>query len=221
MRILLVDDDRLLGTGVETGLRQAGFAVDWAHDGEEARQALKLERFDAVVLDLGLPRIGGLEVLRWLRSTGSRLPVLILTAATAVGDRVAGLDGGADDYLAKPFALPELQARLRALLRRSKGVAQPVLVHGRVTLDPAARVVTLDGTSVELSAREFDTLHLLLLDAGRVLSRAQLEEKLYGWNEQVESNAVEVYVHHLRKKLYPELIQTVRGVGYLVPKGDG
>jgi two-component system OmpR family response regulator/two-component system response regulator QseB len=221
VRILLVEDDRLLGTGVETGLRQAGFAVDWAHDGEEARQALKLERFDAVVLDLGLPRIGGLEVLRWLRSTGSRVPVLILTAATAVGDRVAGLDGGADDYLAKPFALPELQARLRALLRRSKGVAQPVLVHGRVTLDPAARVVTLDGTSVELSAREFDTLHLLLLDAGRVLSRAQLEEKLYGWNEQVESNAVEVYVHHLRKKLYPELIQTVRGVGYLVPKGDG
>jgi DNA-binding response OmpR family regulator len=220
MRILLAEDDTLLGEGVRTGLAQAGFAVAWVKDGAEAQDALAAEPYDAVVLDLGLPQLDGLSVLRWLRAKKNRVPVLILTASDAVEDRVAGLDAGADDYLTKPFALAELQARLRALLRRAKGQAEPLLRHGRVTLDPAARTVTLDGTPVELSARELTTLHELLLNAGRVLSRAQLEEKLYGWGEEIESNAVEVYVHHLRRKLYPQLIQTVRGVGYLVPRED-
>ncbi len=217
MRILLVEDDKLLGAGVRAGLGQAGFAVAWAQDGEEAQLALGAEQFDAVVLDLGLPKLGGLELLRRLRAKGNQVPVLILTASDTVEQRVAGLDAGGDDYLSKPFALSELQARLRALVRRSKGTTQPVLRHGRVTLDPAARTVSLDDKPVDLSAREFATLQELLLNAGRVLSRAQLEEKLYGWGEEIESNAVEVYVHHLRRKLYPALIQTVRGVGYLVP----
>jgi DNA-binding response OmpR family regulator len=220
MRVLLVEDDQLLGEGVRAGLAQAGFAIAWVQDGEKARLTLATEPFDAVVLDLGLPKLDGLSVLRQLRAKGNPVPVLILTASDSVADRVAGLDAGADDYLAKPFALAELQARLRALLRRSKGTAQPVLRQGRVSLDPARRSVTLDDVPVELSAREFATLHGLLLNAGRVLSRAQLEEKLYGWGEEIESNAVEVYVHHLRRKLYPELIQTVRGVGYLVPRDD-
>ncbi len=218
MRVLLVEDDRLLGEGVRAGLAQAGFAVAWVRDGAQAKLALATEPFDAVVLDLGLPKVDGWAVLRELRANGSQVPVLILTAADSVEGRVAGLDAGADDYLVKPFALAELQARLRALLRRSKGSAQPVLRRGRVTLDPARRTVTLDGAPVDLSAREFATLHGLLLSAGRVLSRAQLEEKLYGWGEEIESNAIEVYIHHLRRKLYPELIQTVRGVGYLVPE---
>jgi DNA-binding response OmpR family regulator len=220
MRVLLVEDDKLLGEGVKTGLAQAGFAVAWVQDGEQATLALATEPFDAVVLDLGLPKLDGSSVLRQLRAKGNQVPVLILTASDTVEARVAGLDAGADDYLAKPFALAELQARLRALVRRSKGTAQPVLSQGRVTLDPATRSVTLDGAPVELSARELATLHELLLNAGRVLSRAQLEQKLYGWGEEIESNAIEVYVHHLRRKLYPELIQTVRGVGYLVPRDD-
>lgn len=218
MRVLLVEDDKLLGEGVRAGLAQAGFAIAWVQDGLKAKLALATEPFDAVVLDLGLPRLDGLSVLREVRAKGNSVPVLVLTASDTVEDRVAGLDAGADDYLAKPFALAELQARLRALVRRSKGAPQPVLQQARVTLDPARRLVTLDGESVELSSREFATLHALLLDAGRVLSRSQLEEKLYGWGEEIESNAIEVYIHHLRKKLYPELIQTVRGVGYLVPK---
>jgi len=220
MRVLLVEDDELLGEGIRTGLAQAGFALAWVEDGLKAKLALATEPFDAVVLDLGLPKLDGLSVLRAVRAKGNPVPVLILTASDTVEDRVAGLDAGADDYLAKPFALAELQARIRALVRRSKGTPHPVLRHGRVTLDPARKLVTLDGAPVELSARELATLHALLLDAGRVLSRAQLEEKLYGWGEEIESNAVEVYVHHLRRKLYPELIQTVRGIGYLVPKDD-
>lgn len=218
MRILLAEDDPLLGDGVRAGLLQAGFAVDWVTDGEDARLALAGEPYDAVLLDLGLPKADGLAVLRELRAARNPVPVLILTARDALVDRVAGLDAGADDYLVKPFALAELQARLRALLRRSKGVVDPVIRHGRIALDPAARTVTLDGAPVELSAREFATLQELLVNAGRVLSRSRLEEKLYGWGEEIESNAVEVYVHHLRRKLYPELIQTIRGVGYLVPK---
>jgi DNA-binding response OmpR family regulator len=220
MRVLLVEDDKLLGEGVRAGLAQAGFALAWVEDGEKAKLVLASEPFDAVVLDLGLPKLDGLSVLRQLRAARNPVPVLILTASDTVPDRVAGLDAGADDYLAKPFALAELQARLRALVRRSKGAAQPVLRQGRVTLDPARRTVTLDGEPVELSAREFATLHALLLNAGRVMSRAQLEEKLYGWGEEIESNAIEVYVHHLRRKLHPELIRTVRGVGYLVPRDD-
>ncbi len=220
MRILLVEDDPLLGSGVRAGLVQGGFAVDWIDDGEGAEAALTTHQYDAVVLDLSLPKRDGLTVLGGLRARGERVPVLILTARDAVADRVAGLDAGADDYLVKPFDLAELQARLRALLRRSAGQAEPVFRHGRITLDPATRVVTRDGHRVTLSSREYTVLLALCSNAGRVLSRGQLEERLYGWGEEVESNAVEVHIHHLRRKLYPELIRTVRGVGYWIP-GEG
>ncbi len=221
MRVLLVEDDRLLGEGVRAGLGQAGLAVDWALDGEEAELALSTQAYDAVVLDLGLPKQDGLTVLRHLRERRNAVPVLLLTARDSVVDRVTGLDAGADDYLTKPFALTELQARLRALLRRSRGIAQPLLHHGRLTMDPKARTVLLDGAPIELSAKEFATLQELLLAAGRVLSKAQLEERLYGWGDEIESNAIEVYVHHLRRKLHPNLIRTVRGVGYMIPKAGG
>lgn len=218
VRILLVEDDRLLADGVRAGLAQAGFAVDLAVDGEEALLAVQSQSYDAVVLDLGLPRVDGFSVLRRIREGNQPVPVLILTARDAIDDRVKGLDAGADDYVIKPFDLTELQARLRALLRRASHRADPVIRHGRVALDPAARSVTLDGQAVELSAREFATLQALLMNAGRVLSKAQIEDKLYGWGEEIESNAVEVYVHHLRRKLFPDLIRTVRGVGYLIPR---
>lgn len=218
MRILLVEDDKLLGDGIRVGLMQAGFAVDWSKDGREAELALGGEPYDAVVLDLGLPRLSGMEVLRRAREGKNAVPMLILTARDAVGDRVAGLDAGADDYLVKPFDLAELQARLRALIRRAKNQVEPVLTHGPLRLDPAGRGVSWDGRPVALSVREFAILHELLLNAGRVLSKAQLEQKLYGWGEEIESNAVEVFVHHLRRKLAPELIRTVRGVGYMIPK---
>ena len=221
MKILLVEDDRLLGDGIRAGLMQAGFAVDWAQDGRAAELALSGEAYDAVVLDLGLPRLSGMEVLARARAARNAVPVLILTARDTVPDRIAGLDAGADDYLVKPFDLGELQARLRALLRRAGNQAEPVLSHGELRLDPAARSVTREGRPVELSAREFAVLHALLLNAGRVLSKAQLEEKLYGWGEEIESNAVEVFVHHLRRKLAPELIRTVRGVGYMISKEPG
>lgn len=219
MRILLVEDDLLLGDGVRAGLGQAGFAVDWAKDGEEADLALAGQAYDAVVLDLGLPKVDGLTLLKRLRAAGNAVPVLILTARDALQDRVGGLNVGADDYLVKPFALAELTARVMALLRRAKGVVDPTVRHGRIALDPAARQVTLDGRPVELSAREFATLQELVLNAGRVLSKSQLEDKLFGWGEEIESNVVEVYIHHLRRKLYPELIRTIRGAGYMVPKG--
>lgn len=219
MRILLVEDDLLLGDGVRAGLGQAGFAVDWAKDGEEADLALAGQAYDAVVLDLGLPKVDGLTLLKRLRAAGNAVPVLILTARDALQDRVGGLNVGADDYLVKPFALAELTARVMALLRRAKGVVDPTVRHGRIALDPAARQVTLDGRPVELSAREFATLQELVLNAGRVLSKSQLEDKLFGWGEEIESNVVEVYIHHLRRKLYPKLIRTIRGAGYMVPKG--
>lgn len=219
MRILLVEDDNLLGDGIRAGLAQAGFAVDWAADGEEAELALAGNSpYEALILDLGLPKRDGLSVLRRLRDRGNPVPVLILTARDTTGERVAGLDAGADDYLAKPFDLSELLARLRALLRRAKGMTGPLIRHDRIVLDPAGRTVMLDGTPVDLSAREFGTLQELVVNAGRVLSKAQIEERLYGWGEEIESNTIEVYIHHLRRKLYPELIQTVRGVGYLIPK---
>ncbi len=221
MRILLVEDDRLLGDGIRAGLMQAGFAVDWTQDGRAAELALAGEAYDAVVLDLGLPRLSGMEVLARARAARNAVPVLILTARDTVPDRIAGLDAGADDYLVKPFDLGELQARLRALIRRGKNQAEPQLAHGALRLDPAARGVSWAGRPVELSAREYAVLHALLLNAGRVLSKAQLEEKLYGWGEEIESNAVEVFVHHLRRKLSPELIRTVRGVGYMIPKELG
>lgn len=218
MRVLLVEDDAMLGEGVRRGLRQQGHAVDWVHDGEAAELALAGEPYEAVLLDLGLPRKGGLEVLRELRRRRAAVPVLILTAQDAIPDRVAGLDAGADDYLVKPFDLDELAARLRALQRRSGGRAEPALEQGGLRLDPGAHEVTLDGAPVALTTREFALLQALLERPGRPLSRARLEERLYGWGEQVESNAVEVHVHALRRKLGAGWIKTLRGVGYMVPR---
>jgi len=206
MRLLLVEDDSLLGDGIRAGLRLAGHTVDWVKDGVAAQLALEAEEYSLVVLDLGLPRLSGLELLRWLRQSGETLPVLILTARDTVADRVKGLDSGADDYLVKPFDLEELAARVRSLLRRSSGRASPLLKHGEITLDPAAHRATRLGLAVELPPREFAILQQLL------------EQSLYGWNEEVESNAIEVHIHHLRKKLGAELIRTVRGVGYMIDK---
>ncbi len=216
MRILVVEDDALLGDAIQAGLKQAGFAVDWVKDGAQADQALSTESYDAAVLDIGLPRLSGLDVLRRLRQRKATTPVLLLTARDTVDDRIQGLDSGADDYLVKPFDMGELAARLRALIRRASGNTAPALHAGEVTLDPSAHAVTCRGRAVDLSATEFSLLHALLLSAGKVLSRTQLEEKLYAWGEEVESNAIEVHIHHLRRKLYPELIETIRGVGYLV-----
>ena len=218
MRILLVEDDPQLGDGLTIGLRQAGFAVDWVKDGNSADRALQSETFDLAVLDLGLPRLSGMEVLSRARSRRQTLPVLILTARDATGDKVSGLDAGADDYLVKPVDLDELAARIRALTRRSAGRAAPLLTRGDLTLDPAAHSVTLAGAPVELSSREFSLLQMLLENAGRVLSRSQLEQSVYGWRDEPDSNALEVHIHHLRKKLGSELIRTLRGVGYTIPK---
>ncbi len=218
MRILVVEDDSLLGDGIQAGLRQAGYSADWVRDGAAADTALAVEEYAAVVLDLGLPRVSGLELLRKLRVAGNAVPVLILTARDAVPDRVAGLDAGADDYMVKPFDLDELAARLRALVRRSHGQTAAVLNVGDLELDPAAHAARFKGQPVELSAREFAVLQALALNAGRVLSRERLEQSLYGWGEEVESNAIEVHIHHLRRKLAPELIRTVRGVGYTMPR---
>jgi len=208
----------MLGASVQRGLKLGGHAVDWVEDGEAAQAALGAEPYDLVLLDLGLPRRSGLEVLRELRRRGGRTPVLVLTARDAVADKVTGLDAGADDYLVKPFDLDELHARVRALLRRSSGRADPVLEVAGLRLDPAAHEVSLDGAPVALSAREFALLEALLEHPGRPMSRARLEERLYGWGEQVESNAIEVHVHQLRKKLGSHFIQTLRGVGYVVPR---
>ena len=218
MRILLVEDDPELGDGLTIGLRQAGFAVNWLKDGNSADQALQSESFDLVVLDLGLPRLSGMEVLTRARGRDQTMPVLILTARDATGDKVSGLDAGADDYLVKPIDLDELTARIRALTRRSAGRAAPVLTHGDLALDPAAHSVTLAGQPVELSSREFSLLQMLLESAGRVLTRSQLEQSLYGWRDEPDSNALEVHIHHLRKKLGSELIRTLRGVGYTIAK---
>jgi two-component system OmpR family response regulator/two-component system response regulator QseB len=218
MRILLVEDDALLGDGVKAGLVQAGFSVDWVRDGVAADLSLKGTPYAAVVLDLGLPRLSGLDLLRRARSAGDKTPVLILTARDAIEDRIKGLDSGADDYVVKPFDLHELAARLRALTRRAGGEAAPVLSVGDVELDPAAHRATYYGKPVELPAREFAVLHAFMLNAGRVLTRTQLAERLYAWGEEIESNAIDVHIHQLRRKLAPELIRTVRGVGYLMPK---
>ncbi len=218
MRILVVEDDPLLGDALQAGLKQAGQAVDWVRDGVAALHALDAEPYAAVVLDLGLPRLSGLDVLRRLRRQANPIPVLILTARDTVEDRIQGLDTGADDYLIKPFDMGELNARLRALVRRASGAPMPVLHAAGIELDPATHRVTWHGEPVELSAREFAVLHALMLHAGRTLSRAQIEEQLYAWGEEIESNVVEVHIHHLRRKLAPELIRTVRGVGYLLPR---
>lgn len=221
MRILVVEDDPLLGDGLTAGLRQRGFDVDWLRDGIAAELALRGEPYAAVVLDLGLPRLDGLELLRRERAKGSHAPILVLTARDAIDDRVRGFDTGADDYVVKPVDLDELAARLRALVRRSRGDPAPVLAIGALRLDPAARTVEFDGRSVDLQAREFNLLHEFMLHAGRVLTRAEIENRLYAYGEEIESNAVEVHVHHLRRKLAPDLIRTVRGVGYVMPRAHG
>ena len=218
MRLLLVEDDTMIGDSIRQGLRQDGFAVDWVQDGEAAELALRTTEYALILLDLGLPQKSGLEVLRTLRRTGNPIPVLILTARDAVADRVRGLDDGADDYLVKPFALDELAARIRALLRRHSGRADPLIAYGDLILNPATHQVTWRGQDVALSGREFAVLQALLERPGAVLSRVQLEERLYGWEEEVASNTVEVHIHHLRHKLDPALIRTIRGVGYMVPK---
>ena len=218
MRVLLVEDDPLLGDGVQAGLQDMGHTVDWVRDGVAAEEALAAGAFDLLVLDLGLPRQDGLTVLRKLRRGGSALPVLVLTARDTVADRVTGLDAGADDYLVKPFDLEELGARLRAIARRHSGRASPEVRYGVLVFDPAGRTVALDGQPIELTARELAVLEALLVNLGRVMSRERLEEALYGWDEGVESNAIEVHVHHLRRKLGKDLIRTVRGVGYLIPR---
>ncbi len=218
MRILLVEDDALLGDGIRAGLKQSGFAVDWVQDGLAAKLALQTEAYALLVLDLGLPKLSGTDLLNWLRGHELKLRVLILTARDRVSDRVAGLNAGADDYLIKPFDLDELVARLNALLRRSTGPVMLALRHGEIELVPATHQVSKNGQTIELSAREFSLLHELLANVGRVQSREQLESHLYGWGEEVESNSVEVHIHHLRKKLGSDLIRTLRGVGYVIDR---
>ncbi len=216
MRILLAEDDPLLGDGLRAGLRQLGFQVDWVRDGEAAERELRAQPYAAAVLDLGLPLKDGLDVLASVRAQGLSLPVLILTARDGIPDRVRGLDLGADDYVVKPVDLHELAARLRALVRRAHGQPTESLQVQDVVIDVAARSVNQAGAPITLSTREFDLLHALMLNAGRVMSREQLEQHLYSWGQEVDSNAVEVHIHHLRKKLGSALIQTVRGVGYLL-----
>ena len=218
MRLLLVEDDTMIGESVLDLLRAEHYAVDWVKDGEMADTALRTQTYDLVLLDLGLPRRDGLTVLRSMRARKERIPVLIATARDGVQQRIEGLDAGADDYVLKPYDLDELLARIRALLRRAAGRAEPVYEHKGITINPATREVTMGGQPVVLSAREWAVLEPLLARPGLVLSRAQLEEKLYGWKDEISSNAVEVYIHGLRKKLGADLIQNVRGVGYMVPR---
>lgn len=221
MRVLLVEDDELLADGLRVGLSQDGYTVDWVRDGNSAAAALGSNQFGLVLLDLGLPKRSGLSVLREIRQARLSLPVLILTARDAVEDRIAGLDAGADDYMIKPFDLQELLARLRALRRRQHGRADRVIVHGDLVLDPATHTVTRGGQTILLPRRELALLQALLENCGRVLSKERLADSLYGWDGEVESNALEVHVHHLRRKLGAELIRTIRGVGYLIPADCG
>jgi DNA-binding response OmpR family regulator len=219
MRVLLAEDDASLGRGLQVGLQKLGYVVDWVRDGLAVESGLAADdSIDVLVLDLGLPRKDGLEVLMDLRARGDDLPVLILTARDAVEQRVKGLDVGADDYMVKPCDLHELAARLRALGRRRAGRATSVLCYQDLELDPATRTLNKAGREVALSVNEFSILAVLLENAGRVLSRAQIESALYGWDAGVESNAIEVHIHHLRRKLGKELIRTVRGIGYSIPK---
>lgn len=218
MRVLLVEDDELLGDGVRIGLTQFGYVVDWVKDGQMALQAILSETFDTIVLDLELPKKSGLEVLKAARAKNITTPVLILTARELVEDRVKGLDAGADDYLVKPFDLDELSARIRALQRRTVSRAEPLIHLGNLSIDPASRSVYLDGEPVLLSRREFALLHKLVENMGRVLSREQLTQTLYGWGDEIDSNALEVHIHNLRKKFGHNMIRTIRGVGYVVEK---
>ncbi len=218
MRLLLVEDDEDLGEGIRVALKPEGYTVDWVRDGAGGLRALSQESFDIAVLDLGLPGMDGLDVLRHLRRAAIAVPVLVLTARDATGDRIAGLDAGADDYLVKPFEVDELKARLRALLRRSLSRPQPAIEHQGVRLDLVSQEVSYQGRPVALQRKEFLLLHQLLSQPGRVFTRDKLEQALYGWDEVAESNAIDVHIHHLRRKLFPELIKTVRGVGYRVDK---
>ena len=218
MRILVVEDDVMIGASIRTGLQQDGYTVDWARDGEAAELATTTNDYDAILLDLGLPGKSGLDLLAQWRRQQNAVPVLIITARDAVDDRITGLDAGADDYLVKPFDLNELAARLRALLRRRAGRATPVIEHGPLTLDPATHEVRLASETVTLSNREFALLHALLQQPGVPLSRSQLEDRLYGWGEEIGSNAVEVHIHALRRKIGNDLIRNLRGVGYMVPR---
>ena len=216
--MLLVEDDRMIGSDLSDALRKDGHSVDWVADGQAAELALQTTRFDLALLDLGLPRKGGLEVLRALRQRDDPTPVIVITARDALEDRVAGLDLGADDYLVKPFELAELKARMRAVARRHAGRARPRLSNGTLTVDPATREVWVEGREVALSAKEYAVLCALLERPGAILSRRQIEERIYGWNEEVESNAVDVLIHYLRRKLGPAAIKNIRGAGWMVPK---
>ena len=218
MRILLVEDDEMIGKAIFIALKDAAYAVDWVKDGDIACSTLKICEHQAVLLDLGLPKQDGLEVLRHLRSVGNTIPVIVITARDGVNERIKGLDHGADDYLVKPFDIKELLARLRAVIRRQGGQAAPLLTNGRISLDPSTHDVTCGGRQITLSAREFSLLHALLLHPGRILARAQLEEHIYGWNEEVESNAVDFLIHGIRKKLGADAIKNVRGAGWMVEK---
>jgi len=218
MRVLVVEDDRMIAKGLHTALKQDGYAVDGVSDGASAAAALRSSRFDLVLLDLGLPERDGLDVLRELRSRGDATPVIIVTARDDVQNRIQGLDAGADDYIIKPFDLDEVAARMRSVLRRAAGRGDPSIRHRGITLDPVAHTVERGGEPVVLSAHEFSVLEALMQRPGAVLSRAQLEDRLYGWSEGIESNAIEVYVHGLRRKLGNDAIRTLRGVGYFVPK---
>ncbi len=218
MRLLLVEDDQLLGEGTSTALKHSGYAVDWVKDAETAELALRSEKYDILVLDVMLPGKSGFELLKGIRAKGNDTPTLMLTARDAIDDRVEGLDTGADDYMVKPFDLEELAARIRSLIRRRSGRSNPTITKDDIVMDPAAHIVTKGEETIDLSPREFTLLRLLLENQGNVMSRARLEESLYSWHDEVESNAVEVHIHHLRKKLDPKLIRTIRGVGYVVDK---
>ena len=220
MKILIVEDDPVLADGLTRSLRQADFAVDCIHDGDQADHVLSAQTYDLVILDLGLPKLDGFEVLKRMRRRDSAIPVLILTARDALADRVKGLDLGADDYMTKPFDLPELEARVRALIRRGQSGGSSLLTHGPLTLDTGGRRAMLANIPLELSARELGVLEVLMLRSGRVVNKDQLAEQLYGWDDEVGSNAIEVYVHRLRKKLEPAgvAIRTIRGLGYLLEK---
>lgn len=221
MRLLLVEDDELLGDAVKTGLTQFGYIVDWLKDGESARAALKVESFELIILDLGLPKLSGLSLLQSMRQDGNATPVIILTARESVESRVKGLDSGADDYIVKPFDLNELSARVRALVRRSQGRADTAMQYRNITLDPAAHSVMLDDVLLNVPRREFALLQKLLENQGHVLSREQLMQSIYGWDEDVDSNALEVHIHNLRKKLNANYIRTIRGIGYMIEKNAG
>ena len=218
MRLLLVEDDPMIGRNIQAGLKQDGYSVDWVQDGVSAESALSDQVYELLLLDLGLPRKSGLEVIKSLRQQKNAIPILVLTARDAVSDRVHGLDTGADDYLVKPFDLDELSARIRALLRRSAGRPESILEHGSLQLNPATHEVHLDGQPVNLSRREFTLLHIFMEKPGSPLSRTQLEDRMYGWGEEVESNAVEVYIHGLRQKLGSHWIVNIRGIGYMIPR---